>query len=155
MCRLPFFYRGDKMELKLYVFNGSINEINKELSNETVFNIRLKKQTDQLHGIIQLKSETDLTHFNYARIDVFNRFYFIEEVEPKTNTLFVLRLKVDVLESFKEDILKSVGRITASEKIGYANQNIETDIRRITEKHVGTYKGVPHEKHYILTTLGG
>lgn len=143
------------MELSLYVFKDSANEINKELHEKVIFDIRLKRDTDQLNPVITLSSDSDLTTYNYAKIDVFDRFYFIEEIEPKTNELFTLYLKVDVLESFKDDFMNATGRISASEKIGYANQNVDTDIRRITEKHMGTYDGIPEEKHYILTTLGG
>lgn len=143
------------MELILYKTSSSSNEINKQLTDEISFNIRMKKRTDHLNPNIPINSEIDLMNYNYAYIPHFDRYYFIDEIIPKPNQIYNLTLKVDVIESFKEDILNSTGRIVVSENLGYANQSLETDVRRKTEKHIGDYSGVPNQENYILITLGG
>ena len=142
------------MELKLYKTVSSNNEINKTLTDELIFDVHFKKRTDILSPEIPIHSEIDLVKYNYAYIEQFERYYFIEEIEPKPNKIYRLRLRTDVIESFKDDILNSRGRIVSSQKLGYVNSTIETDVRRMTEKHESNYV-LNRQKTKILTTIGG
>lgn len=142
------------MEMKLYKTDSSNNEINKIRTDELVFNVNFKKRTDIFSPIIPLHSETDLTDYNYAYIEQFERYYFIEEIEPNPNSIYRMHLRTDVIESFKDDILNSRGRIVTSQELGYVNSTIETDVRRITEKYESDYV-LNRQKTKILTTIGG
>lgn len=142
------------MELKLYKTVSSNNEINKILTDELVFNVNFKKRTDILSPEIPIHSEIDLVKYNYAYIEQFERYYFIEEIEPKPNKIYRMRLRVDVIESFKDDILNSRGRIVTSQELGYVNSTIETDVRRITEKHESNFT-LSEIRSKILVALGG
>lgn len=142
------------MELKLYKTNSSNNEINKILTDELIFDIRLKKRTDIYSPDIPINSDIDLTEYNYARIEQFDRSYFIEEIEPKPNKIYRLRLRVDVIESFKDDILNADSRITGSQELDYTNQSVDSDIRKETDKITGDYI-LENKNTFIMTTLGG
>lgn len=142
------------MELKLYKTVSSNNEINKILTDELVFDVNFKKRTDILSPEIPIHSEIDLVKYNYAYIEQFERYYFIEEIEPKPNKIYRIRLRVDVIESFKDDILNADSRITGSQELDYTNQSVDSDIRKETDKILGDY--VLENNHtFIMTTLGG
>ena len=94
------------MQLYLYKTNDLNNVVDKVLTDETLFNINLKRDTDILRPKIPLAKNTgiDLKAFNYAYIPDLNRYYFINVVESLNNTIDVLYLEVDVLMSYKTQI---------------------------------------------------
>ena len=98
--------------MKIYLYNtkSSNNTLDKVLENETEFDIKFKAQASRTQPTVVLYSET-MIDFNYAHIPDFNRYYFIENVEVTPNKIYVISLRCDVLESFKEDIKKSSGYI--------------------------------------------
>lgn len=91
------------MIMKMYNTSDSNNTINKTLSNETEFEIKLKGETDIKTPVVVLHSDSIIL-FNYAYIPEFHRFYFVDKIELFPNGIYNISLKVDVLESFKADI---------------------------------------------------
>ena len=98
------------MLLKLYNTNSETNRINKVLTDETEFDVRLKDKSSVVNPVLVLKSETYI-NFNYAYIPKFQRYYFVDDISVFPNKIYLLTLRCDVLTSFKDDILKSYARI--------------------------------------------
>lgn len=55
--------------------------------------------------------EYETINFNYVYIPILNRYYFVEEVISVKNRLWQIRLKVDVLMSYKDTIKNQSGLI--------------------------------------------
>ena len=123
------------MRLILYNTESPHNTINKVKHEVTSYNIILRKDTTISRIEIPLVERTiDLTQgVNYAYIEGLDRYYFIVDVEVRTTNLFVLTLEIDVLESFKDDILDSYGTIIESDSPDYALGIIEQDSRKEIE----------------------
>ena len=101
------------MKIILYKTSDGESIINKLLTNNTEFNIKIKKNTDITKPEIILRSDVYID-FNYAYIPKFGRYYFIKNKEVFPNKIYKLNLECDVLESFKEDILSSTATIIKS-----------------------------------------
>lgn len=142
------------MLMKLYTTKTPNNTIGKVLENETEYNIKFKSKADRTKPVVVLMSET-MIDFNYAYIPDFNRYYFVESIEVTPNKIYNISLRCDVLESFKNDILKSSGFVnqqTITNK--YYNSDYQTEIK----KEVDVIKSdvtLDTTKSTILVTIGG
>lgn len=142
------------MLMKLYTTKTPNNTIGKVLENETEYNIKFKTKADRTKPVVVLMSET-MIDFNYAYIPDFNRYYFVESIEVTPNKIYNISLRCDVLESFKNDILKSSGFVnqqTTTNK--YYNSDYQTEIK----KEVDVIKSdvtLDTTKSTILVTIGG
>ena len=143
------------MILKLYNTASEANRINKVLSNETEFDVRLKDKSSVINPIILLKSDTYIS-FNYAYIEQFKRYYFVDDVSVFPNKMYLLTLRCDVLTSFKDDILSSYAQIVEqTNSNAYYDSNLKSEVR----KEVDTYKSnVSFDMtadSMVLVTIGG
>lgn len=143
------------MVIKLYKTTDTNNTINKTLSNETEYTIKFKGVADIKNPVVLLTSETFL-NFNYAYIPDFERFYFINNIEINPNKIYTLNLSVDVLESFKNDILSSKGMITKQTNINnYYNDSYESEIKKQVDIYKSTVTFDLESKDKVLVTIGG
>lgn len=99
------------MIIKLYNTSSPNNTINKVLQDEREFNITFKDTADIINPTVKLYSKS-LLLYNYAYIPDFGRYYFINNITTVPKDIYILDLKCDVLESFKDDILQATGLIT-------------------------------------------
>lgn len=141
--------------IKLYNSNSTDNTINKKLENEKEFNIVIKDMTTIDNPVIRIKTGDDIAGFNYSYIPVFSRYYFVNDIEIYPNNLYILHLHIDVIESFKDSILKSKALITKATKYNkfWNGGDYNTEI---TQENT-VYKSnvtLPTEQHMILITMG-
>ena len=145
------------MELRLYRTLDNENIINKNLSLIHTMNIKLKDTVSITNPTLILSEVNGLDYFqcNYCFLSEFNRYYFIRDIELLNNKNYRMQLEVDVLESFKEDILNSYAEISRTIKQGdYMNINDVVDLR----KEIDIYENeisLTNEKNIILSTIGG
>ena len=138
------------MDIKLYHNSSPNNKIGKTLNSETTFTGSFRDST---------KVANNLTGFNYAYIPAFNRYYYIENIESYRTGLWLIRLKVDVLESYKDEIKSLDCVIEATE--GYAGDNYLSDsVSWVTKVKAKTdiltfSNGLLDNGEYILITAGG
>ena len=92
------------MEIKFYKNKSEKNKIGKDLHNELSLNGNLREESSIINPTI-LVEHSNLTVYNYAYIPEFKRYYFISEMTSVRNGLWRVSLSVDVLESYKTDIL--------------------------------------------------
>ena len=143
------------MIMKMYNTSDSNNTINKTFSNETEFNIKLKGDTSITRPIVVLHSDSIIL-FNYAYIPEFNRYYFIDKIELFPNGIYNISLKVDVLESFKNDIKNSKGLISKQTNINnYYNDGYESEIKKEVDLYKSNVTFELNKKEKVLVTIGG
>lgn len=94
------------MKAIFYISTAEKNKIDKTgyLTNEFETNIQLKETCGMLTPIIIMS--TNVIDKNYVYIPLFSRYYFITNIKRIDNDRIEISCKVDVLMSFKEDILK-------------------------------------------------
>ena len=92
------------MQIKFYYNSSEKNKIGKLLSRELTMDGNLRDECSVINPTI-LVEHSNLSNYNYVYIPEFKRYYFITEMTIVRNNLLRISLKVDVLESFKSDIL--------------------------------------------------
>lgn len=145
------------MDIILCKNNSEPNKINKILSDQYTLSGTLKEQTSITSPIIMIESGNPVG-FNYAYIPDFNRYYFISDIVNVSNNLWRINLKVDVLESFKSDILSSSAILSDSEVIGsdrYMSGDVWKSKVKDTTNIIKFPSGLLEEGEFILITAGG
>lgn len=142
------------MQLIIYKTESADNVINKTLTDSLTMEINLRRGVDISAPLLRLQLAVDLSGYNYAHIPDLNRYYFIDEVESVTLDIWQLRLSVDVLESYKAEILASNARYNRNLRTGdyqtvSLGENVKTDVTLFEST-----QGLPDGSTMILTTLG-
>lgn len=144
------------MQLVLYRNLSSDNTINKVLTNGTVFNINLKRETDILNPDLFLVRLTgiDYNDFNYAVITELKRAYFINSVSSVNASLFKLECSTDVLETYKTEILNTEASFKKSIQVGdYGEVDLKTSTKKLIEFFDADLELEP-SNDVILSVLG-
>lgn len=94
------------ISVKLMHNSSPVEKIGKSLDAGTDFTCDLKADTSVLKPTLILQSASSLAGFNYMYIPDFNRYYFIDDIVSKNNVIWEVSGHVDVLETYKSDILK-------------------------------------------------
>lgn len=128
------------MIIKLLMTNDSYDVLNKDYMTVKLVDFKLKKDNNILTPIIDLHLTGSNLNINYAEIPDLKRFYFIEEKQIIGKDLYRLYLKVDVLESYKTEILESFS-ITYLNSVLPDTKIFESDFKE-------------QEMNYILATVG-
>ena len=139
------------MELQLFQNKSSENTINKDLTLITTKNINLKQSTNLYQTFLVFKNDntTDYSKINYAKM--LDKYYFVSHETLQNNSLIRLNLKEDVLETYKDDILKSSADII--------EKSTPNNVRNIkTSKEVETFKlkssiVLPKTQSVIMVTV--
>ena len=143
------------MLLKLYNTNSETNRINKVLTDETEFDVRLKDKSSVVNPVLLLKSETYI-NFNYAYIPKFQRYYFVDDISVYPNKMYILTLRCDVLTSFKDDILKSYARIVEqTNSNAYYDSNLKSEVRKEVDTYMSNVSFDLTADSFVLVTIGG
>ena len=105
------------MNVELYKTNSPKNKINKVLNTATIIQAKLLNDVNLQSPILLLQDNNNsfLTNYNYCYIPYFQRYYFIESMNKNINGLITVKLSVDVLMSFANDIINSYANIVESE----------------------------------------
>lgn len=154
------------MVAKIYKTKSAPNVVNKTLSEvvsfeEVVFkdDISLLNPTIIINGVSNASSYTikDIGTSNYFSIPKVNRYYFITDITMMSGGRVAITGKVDVLMSFKTDILGSTQLIVRQEK-KTNNYLIDTDIPLSSKKQVIEHEfgdSITDSGYYILAVNGG
>ena len=114
------------MKVTLYKTTDQNNTINKNLTDPLEININLKRTEDQERPRLLLKNDNDKYNgYNYAYIDFFKRYYFVESTSNNNDRIIELQLETDVLETYKDDILNA-----QASNISYYPDNNISDVRK-------------------------
>ena len=94
------------ISVKLMHNSSPVEKIGKTLDAGTEFTCDLKADTSVLKPTLVLQSSSSLAGFNYMYIPDFQRYYFIDDIVSKNNVIWEVSGHVDVLETYKADILR-------------------------------------------------
>lgn len=142
--------------ISLYTISDDKEHIDKTLGTPTTFNnCTIKEQTSIQDPVIRIQTDTNLSGFNYAYIDRYNRYYYIRKVETTPTGFWVLSLHSDVLMSRKAQIRALPGTITRSETL-YNGYLYDTEYKALAGREVYT-RAFPNaliDNALILITTG-
>ena len=145
------------MEIKFY-YNVSDNRcINKVLLDEHVLNGNIKEETSIINPTLTIKSSSPII-YNYLYIEKFRRYYYITNVTNVGNDLWSIDLKVDVLMSFRGDIVNFEVVANKQTSKQYSDEYID-DGSLVTNSKTFTRvfnfpNGFNESGKYILITAG-
>lgn len=146
------------MVITLYNTYSEKNMINKSLVNALNFEGTLRSETSIINPVFNIESSTNLVDYNYCYIQEFGRYYFIKDIRSIRNNLWEISLQVDVLMSFRNDILNSEGIIIDTENVNsdmYQNHDSwNTKVKTKTDI-ISFPSGLLESGEYILITAGG
>ncbi len=120
--------------LKLYKNSSENNDVQKTLSNETVIQGFSRVPVDILSPVIDLAG-IEANTFNYCYVEELKRYYYIENMTLSPNGITRLSMRVDVLMSYRKDILASQGVITKNREYNPYTGDYDVESRYHLEKH--------------------
>ena len=101
------------IKIKTYIYNGKPNEVNKTLQANEEYTGVLNATFNVLTPVVRFRTRTPVT-FNYVYIESLNRYYFVSE-KQQDGDICTVYLRTDVLMTYKDKILDSVGTLVKSE----------------------------------------
>lgn len=145
------------MNLNLYTTESAKNVIGKTLNNETTLTINLRRDFDLMRPSFKLKLPPEINPFaiNYIGLPDFSRYYFVDEVNSVNADIWEFVCSVDVLETYKTEILASNAKFRRNLKTG---DYLTTNLEFTTNSTVTNYEsnaGFDGESSMILTSVGG
>ncbi|MCS5736382.1 hypothetical protein [Herbiconiux daphne] len=143
------------MLLTLFTVTDADNVIGKTMQEITRMDIFLKRDVDISSPVLILIPDlpTGFDNINYAEIPALKRYYFIDSITSLGGELWELRLRCDVLETYKPDILSSVARFTRKIKTGDCiDINVDTCVYKTITKH-DCDRELTAGRSMILTTI--
>lgn len=155
------------MDITLYLNRSQRNVMNKVLSHEKILsNVFLLETCDVIKPtlIFAKVDDTIFDTYNYVFIPNFNRYYYAS-IEMIDGERYQLTCEVDVLMSFKDDILNSEIVATRSGDITKWNKLIRDDrVKNLcrSNKIIRKLSGgeflrliTPNSHSVIINTIGG
>lgn len=143
------------MIVKFLKNKSEYNTINKDTELIVEKTIALKSECDIVNPYLILKFDDNLSLSNYAYIPSFKRYYFITSIEILTKSLVGISLHVDVLESFKTDVLAGTVHITESSNVdNYYPKELDSLTSMESHKFISN-KELALNPSKVLATLGG
>lgn len=143
------------MVVKFLLNKSEYNTINKDTEIIVEKTITLKNDCDFINPYLILKLDDNLYLSNYVYIPDFKRYYFITGIEILTKTLVGVSLHVDVLESFKDNILAGTVHITESSNVdNYYPKELDSLTSMESHKFISN-KELALNPSKVLATLGG
>lgn len=154
------------MVAKIFKTKSAPNVVNKVLTEVVVFDeVIFKEETSLLNPTIIINGVSNSSSYNiedigtsnYFSIPKVNRYYFITDITMMSGGRVAITGKVDVLMTFKTDIIGSTQLIVRQEK-KTNNFLIDTDIPLSSKKQVIEHEfgeSIVDSGYYILAVNGG
>ena len=146
------------MKVDFYYNESENNVINKHITKIKTTECIVKADIDVKEPILELTFDADLHKANYVYIESMNRYYYISDKQNVVGNRFRIYCNVDVLESFKNDILKEQVILASTENIG-SNNYLSSNVWKSTVKDKTEIKTFPsgllENGEWVLITAGG
>ena len=117
------------IKIKTFIYDGKPNAVNKTLQENEEYTGVLNATFNVLTPVVRFRTRTPVS-FNYVYIESLNRYYFVSEL-TQDGDLCTVRLRVDVLQTYKEKILASSATLTKGENVNkyLSNRSNVVDVR--------------------------
>lgn len=145
------------MNLILYNNKSSKNKIGKILTNPYNLTGTLRAETSTTSLQILIES-VNLNPYNYMYISEFNRYYFITDIISVRTGLWLVNASIDVLESFKSEILSLNVILDTTENTGakeYKSGGCWDVLVKEKTDIISFSNGLLNTGEFILITAGG
>lgn len=148
------------MEINLYTFSDDERVVMKKLQFVQKIDCDFLDDNSVINPHLVLKGDflKNNTRINYVYIPRLGRFYYIRDWVLNNANIVTLYLEVDVLMSFKSEILGITTLIDRQENVfsPYITDNelLTQCQRKITYKKIGSI-GKPNDAYFALTITGG
>lgn len=93
------------MNIKFYTNLSEKNAINKNITLIDDFTGTLREESSIIDPVITFTSLSNLSACNYAYIPEFGRYYFVNDITCVRNNYYQVSMHVDVLMTYKDQIL--------------------------------------------------
>lgn len=148
-------------DINLYKNSAEPNKVDKTAELSTVGTISgvLRQECSLINPeiIIQYDKPPD---FNYCYIANFGRYYYVENIVSMRQNLWRVRLRCDVLMTYKTQILNLNARI-ARQQYTYSYRQIDSEIPFTNDPEITVQDipnnlnlGKPHYENILLTVVG-
>ena len=144
------------IKIKTFIYDGKPNAVNKTLQENEEYTGVLNATFNVLTPVVRFRTRTPVS-FNYVFIESLNRYYFVSELN-QDGDICTVRLRVDVLQTYKEKILASSATLTKGNNINkfVSNRTNIYDVRPKTKKINFPNTGLLNETGtVIMITLKG
>ena len=143
------------MKLILYKTTDPRNKLNKTLTAGKEILINLKRDEPKETPRIKISNSNLTDNYNYAYIEVFDRYYFINSITKLNYSLSELEFETDLLSTYKEIVLASTGLISHAIKEGdYRLTNPKTSDNYEMELFNSDVE-LTNDNTILLTTISG
>lgn len=117
------------IKIKTFIYDGKPNAVNKTLQENEEYTGVLNVTFNVLTPVVRFRTRTPVT-FNYVFIESLNRYYFVSELN-QDGDICTVRLRVDVLQTYKEKILASSATLTKGANVNkyLSNRSNVVDVR--------------------------
>jgi hypothetical protein len=113
-------------------FNGDVRQITKLMTDGVEVTGTLRDKCDVLNPELLVK--TDVRKFNYVYIEEFKRYYYVKDITQYRQGMWVVKLKVDVLMSYRDAILEFNGVVSRLNDSDYVNGASVFDSRDLHQR---------------------
>lgn len=105
------------MDVNLYVTTSDREKLTKALGSTKTYSCVMKDTVNVLRPTVRIQTADNLSGYNYARIERYGRYYYVNAIRTTPNGYWEIDLEVDPLMSYADDIKRCYGTITRSEDI--------------------------------------
>ena len=123
-----------KYTLKLYKNSSENNDVSKTLTDEHKVTGYSRVVVDMLNPVIELAG-IEVNSYNYCYVQELNRYYYIENINISPNGVYRLSMRIDVLMTYRDDIMASHGLITKNREYNPYTGDVDVESRYTLEKH--------------------
>lgn len=153
---MPLLTFDGMIKIKTFVYDGKPNEVNKTLQENEEYTGVLNATFNVLTPVVRFRTRTPVT-FNYVYIENLNRYYFVSE-KQQDGDICTVRLRVDVLFTYKDIILNSSATLIKGDNVNkfVSNRTNIYDVRPKTKKINFPNTGLLNETGtVVMVTLKG
>lgn len=148
------------MNIKLCSSTSEIVAINKDISIIDDVSATIKGALSVENPVLILQYKSDIQpNVNYVYIQEYNRYYFVTDIINLTGGRYEIHCKVDVLMSFKYDILNLSCIVDKQSSKDNANMYLDDGSFVVQSKEfvdtINFPKGFNDNGEFILITAGG
>lgn len=144
------------IKIKTFIYDGKPNTVNKTLQENEEYTGVLNATFNVLTPVVRFRTRTPVS-FNYVFIESLNRYYFVSELN-QDGDICTVRLRVDVLQTYKEKILASSATLTKGANVNkyLSNRSNVVDVRPNIRKLDFPNKNLINETgSIIMVTIKG
>lgn len=144
------------MLIKTYNYNGEPNRVNKTLQENEEYTGVLNSTVNILEPVIRFRTTNTVT-FNYVYIESLHRYYFVSEIQ-QNGDICTVYLRTDVLMTYKDKILDSIGTLTKGANVNnYAsnrenNYDLRPKLKKLDFPNTGLFSD---RDNIIMVTIKG